>query len=160
MIPRGIALLRAAEEWEAAVAARRLAETAEPPTAWSSIFRLLDAESRLRKAISDAKSMRDRPVFVRTSRIKRRWLRRAAIVATYPLMTLLGGLMLVWAVLGKIVDLQYTLIASSARVWRLPGGDVEDLINPLCAGGIRELARQRNGFCPKCGSVEGERCNG
>lgn len=49
---------------------------------------------------------RDRTIYLRVSRIKRLWLRRAAIIGAYPLLTLFGWWLLLWAVAGKLVELQ------------------------------------------------------
>lgn len=108
-----------------------------------------------------------KPIFIKVSKIKNRWLRRLAILGTIPIMTLFGwgeillayGILLLMTpfVMGmKAVELQINLWKGVARVWRLPSGTIDE-INPLCAGGVRELERAGRP-CPKCGSTETEPC--
>ena len=64
--------------------------------------------------------MSDIPHTIRVSVIRPRWLRRVAIVALYPAMTLTGLALLLFAMAREIVSLQRTLITSAIEVWKLP----------------------------------------
>lgn len=55
---------------------------------------------------------------VTVSKIKRRWLRRTVIVATYPLAAAGQILLCLWNALVDVVAWQFSLAASAAREWR------------------------------------------
>lgn len=110
-----------------------------------------------------------KPIFIRVSHIQNKWLRRLAVVGTIPIMMLFGwgelllayGILLLMTPLVMVIkaaELQVVLWTGVARIWRLPSGSLDE-INPLCAGGIRELERAGRP-CPKCGSTEDESCRG
>lgn len=114
--------------------------------------------------------MSGRTIYIRVSLIERRWLRRTAIVATFVPMLAVGlaqyvlWVPILWVLipLGAIdqaVRMTARLCRGAAKVWRYPNGPCQDIANPLCAGGIRELDRKGR-LCPKCGSADDGVCLG
>lgn len=54
------------------------------------------------------------------SKYKSRWVRRLAIVATFPIAVVLQAAFVVWNALIEFILAEYELVTSAAREWRKP----------------------------------------